>query len=143
MFKNMKLKTKIIGTIVCISIVMIFLCGYSYYSLHELSQMQNEGAKRTIDAIGLQEAAGMGNKIYSVFADAIINKKYDDNRKEFEAVKSEMVNDLKFINDAVDTDIEKELANIEVEKWYNSLTTEELYQYAKNICENKNDNNNR
>jgi superfamily II DNA or RNA helicase len=59
--------------------------------------------------------------------------------------KEEVENELASLDDMCfkEIDVEKELANLEIEKWYNGLTTEELYQYAKNICENKNDNNNR
>ena len=107
--KNLKINQKLIVSFMVIIALFIGSSTYSIYQLRQLSNMQDEGSKRADDAIKITEAAEMGNFLYSVFADAIINRDIETNRKEWNEVKQETIADLDAVEAIVDTPEEKRL----------------------------------
>ncbi len=107
--KNLKIRQKLIVSFT--SIVLLFLVsgGYIVYQLWVLGKMQDESAQRADDAVMIREAAGMGNKLYSVFADAIINRELSKNQREWNEVVIETNDDLENVQNSVDTPEEERL----------------------------------
>lgn len=103
--------------------------------------------KWAFSAVEYEQKVGVDNKMqkgaYRDFETNFDRNKLDNMvNKAIIKAKEEVENELASLDDIYfkEIDFEKEMANFEVEKWYNNLSTEELYQYAKNICEDKNDN---
>jgi methyl-accepting chemotaxis protein len=107
--KNLKISQKLIVSFMVIIALFIGSSSYSIYQLRLLSNMQDEGSKRADDAIAITEAAEMGNSLYSVFADAVINRNIDANRKEWNEIKKETIADLETVEAIVDTPEEERL----------------------------------
>ena len=108
--KNLKISQKLIVSFMIIIVVFIASSSYNIYHLRQLGKMHDEGAKRGEHAVIISEAAEMGNTMYSVFADAIINRDLVANKKEWDEIQKEMISDLDKVQNIVDTEEEKRLA---------------------------------
>ena len=107
--KNLKISQKLIVSFMVIIALFAASSSYNIYQLKQLSIMQDEGAKRGNDAVVIAEAAEMGNALYSVYADAIINRELEKNRKEWDEIKKETLWDLENVQKIVDTPEEERL----------------------------------
>ena len=107
--KNLKISQKLVVSFMVIIAVFIASSSYNIYQLRQLSKMQDEGAQRGEDAVIITEAAEMGNSLYSVFADAIINRDLEENHKEWDEVEKETLEDLEKVQGIVDTPEEERL----------------------------------
>lgn len=107
--KNLKISQKLIVSFVVIIAIFMASSGYNIYQIMQLSIMQDEGASRGNDAVIITEAAEMGNALYSVFADAIINRELEKNNQEWDEVKKETIQDLEKVQNIVDTPEEEKL----------------------------------
>ena len=101
--KNLKISQKLFVSFMVIIALFIGSSTYSIYQLKQLSNMQDEGSKRSDDAVRIAEASEMGNALYSVFADAIINRNIVANRSEWDELKKETNADLNAVEAIVDT----------------------------------------
>lgn len=101
--KNLKISQKLIVSFMSIVILFLISGGYSVYQLWELGKMQDIAAKRADDAVIIGEAAEMGNALYSVYADAIINRELKLNKQEWDEVEKETIDDLDNVQGIVDT----------------------------------------
>jgi methyl-accepting chemotaxis protein len=77
----------------CIAVIIV-LVTYNYIQLNRLQTLQSEGADRAKDAIVVSEAAGMGQKLYQVVADAVIGRNLKEAQRDWSDVKDESVADL-------------------------------------------------
>ncbi len=107
--KNLKISQKLIVSFMSIVVLFLFSGGYSVYQLWELGKMQDEAAQRADDAVIIGEAAEMGNKCYSVYADAIISRELKKNKQEWDEVEKETIDDLDNVQGIVDTPEEKRM----------------------------------
>lgn len=105
------IKSKIIVNVIIVLLTVIGIVGISYYNLHILRKLQDEGAKRANDAVVVAEAASNGEKLYSVIADAIINRELDNTAKEWAEIKKEASEDAIACEKLADTPKEKEQAS--------------------------------
>jgi len=118
--KDFKISQKLAICFVAIIVLFIALSSYSIYQLKQLNTMHDVGAKRSNDVIRIAEAAEMGFEIYAVFADAIINRDFEKNKKEWDAVEKETIEDLAAVQEMVDTPEEKRLLK-EARKGLNNI----------------------
>jgi methyl-accepting chemotaxis protein len=77
----------------CIAVIIV-LVTYNYFQLNRLQDLQSQGADRAKDAIVVSEAAGMGQKLYQVVADAVIGRNLKEAQRDWTDVKEESVTDL-------------------------------------------------
>jgi methyl-accepting chemotaxis protein len=106
--KNLKISQKII---IILSIVLVAFTGASVYSVIQIQKMralQDIGAIRSLDAIKMQEGADMPDKVYTVIADAEINRDMKATEANWAAIKKEVEEDFITMGKMVDTD--KEIA---------------------------------
>lgn len=101
--KNLSISQKLIVSFLSIVVLFLFSGGYSVYQLWELGKMQDEAAQSADDAVIISEAAEMGNALYSVYADAIINRDLEKNKQEWAEVEQETIDDLENVQGIVDT----------------------------------------
>ncbi len=107
--KNLKIRHELIVSYSALIFIFLVTIGYNIYQLWQLSILQHEGAKRATDAVLITKAAEGGNKLYSVFADAIINRDLQNNKQEWYRVEKEILEDFDNIENIVDTPEEKRL----------------------------------
>ncbi len=107
---NYSLKTKIMGTISVVVIMLILLGGISYWSTRNLVGSANDATIRLADAQDVQNAAFWAVKQYQNQADLIINKDLEI-INDFEASAKNFEKAIKRVNEIVDTQEEKEWAN--------------------------------
>ncbi len=104
--------------------------AYTLINLSSLKELQDESAKRAVDGIVIEEAAGMSNRFLEIFANTLITLDSKGNAQKWNAVKTEVIDDFKKVKDILDTEKENEVleqANLEVEKIfmaYDELTTQ-------------------
>jgi methyl-accepting chemotaxis protein len=101
--KNLKISQKLMVTFSIIIALLLASSSYNMYQLKKLNRMQEEGARLSEETIILTEASEMGNALYSVYADAIINHELDKNRLEWNQIRTETLEDLEKIEGMVDT----------------------------------------
>jgi methyl-accepting chemotaxis protein len=107
---NMNVGAKIATGVGMVVVLLVFIVGFTVYNLNNLAMLQDEGAGRADDAVRMQEAAGMGAKMYQIIADAIINRDLDETMVEWEPMRAEAHEDLDWVATAVDTPEEIEFA---------------------------------
>jgi methyl-accepting chemotaxis protein len=98
-------------------VVIVLILGLASYNLVQLTHLQNlqdEGAGRAVDALVVTEAAGMGEKLYQVVADAIINRNLEQTKKDWKEVEEEAIADLDNVAGRVDT--EEEMADLQASR---------------------------
>ncbi|MFN8209321.1 MAG: MCP four helix bundle domain-containing protein, partial [Bacteroidales bacterium] len=126
-FRNLRIGLKLTVIFTIILTMMTALAVYSFISINKLRTLQDKGHQRALDAVTIQECAGMATDLYSVFADAVINKELESNQQEWTTVMAESRSDLAAVEKIVDTDAERatcskamDLIN-SFEKCYNRL----------------------
>lgn len=109
---------------------ILLVVSFSSFQLNRTRSRQDEAYQKSQDAAIALEAAQMSYKMYSVFADAIINGNLEENRKEWDVIKKEQDADLSNISHM--TDDEMLLASI------SALTNKmyDLYEKAYSLLSN-------
>jgi methyl-accepting chemotaxis protein len=105
---KLKIGAKLILGFSAVSAVLVFMIGFSIVQMNKLGRIQDDGAKKSADAIRVTELADESAKIYQIVADAVINRDMTVSMKEWGDKKSEMAEDMKALDDIVDTDEETE-----------------------------------
>jgi len=98
------------------SIVIVFLIN----GLQNASKMQDEQFKRAADAVYLAEHSRMGQEIYQVVADAIINRDQNASTGEWMAMKKNTEEVIKTFQAIVDTDMERKILK-EIENTFSTI----------------------
>ncbi|HEU0264684.1 MAG TPA: methyl-accepting chemotaxis protein [Geobacterales bacterium] len=96
-----------LGTVVAI---FFFFAIFQIWNLNHLGKLQDEGAKRAEDATIIGEAQVTVGKVYTVMADAEINRNLSQSRRDFAEVKDEMLKDLQTVTELADTPEERAAA---------------------------------
>jgi hypothetical protein len=107
---SLTIQARIISAFAICLVVVAALVTFSYVELSGLRTLQDEGAARAVDAINVQELAGMAHDLYAVVADAELNLDLASSESDWRTVKSESVGDLARLDKAVDTPAEQEKA---------------------------------
>ncbi|MDD2855096.1 MAG: HAMP domain-containing methyl-accepting chemotaxis protein [Desulfuromonadaceae bacterium] len=104
------IKSKIIVNVIILLLTIIGIVGMEYRSISHLGLMQDEGAKRSADALLASNGARVGLSLYNVIADAVINRNLDDTAKTWAETKERNLKRLDEIVTIADTKEEKEWA---------------------------------
>jgi methyl-accepting chemotaxis protein len=104
------IKSKIIVNVVILLLTIAGIVGVEYYELTRLGEMQDEGAKRSADALLATNGSRVGMSLYGVIADAVINRDLEGTAKEWASVKERNLARIDEIAKIADTKEEKEWA---------------------------------
>lgn len=106
--KDLKIRQKLTLAFSILILLYAFSVVYQIFSLQILAGLQDDGAKKSNDAIIITEAANLGTEIYSVVAKAVILKDAGKIEKEWDKIKQETLSNLNSIENILDTDEEKQ-----------------------------------
>jgi methyl-accepting chemotaxis protein len=87
---------------VCV-VVIAALVGLGAVQSSRLRTIQDQGAQRSKDALTVEEAGGMGARIYQVIADTELNLNFTESRKAWADVKRESIADFEACAKIADT----------------------------------------
>jgi hypothetical protein len=73
---QMTIGKKLNTALISIGIIFIFVAGYNYYNLSVLGKLQDDGATRANQIATVNRYISLGDILYSVIADAEINRNY-------------------------------------------------------------------
>lgn len=104
------IKSKIIINVCIVFLTVIGIVGMEYRGLNHLRSLQDEGAKRAEDALLAANGARVGLSLYTVIADAVINRNLEESAKIWAETKERNLKRLEEVARAVDTKEEKEWA---------------------------------
>ncbi len=90
--------------------VTIGLVIFTYVTLQNLRQVQDEGALRAQHATEVALHAGLGPRLYQIVADGVINRNFDQTRTDWAAIKTEVEQAFAYDREVVDTDDERRWA---------------------------------
>ncbi len=106
-FHNLKIRTKILSivaiSVIGVSILYLLIAA----SINTLGQLQDRGYQLSVDAVLAKDAESASSRLYTIIADAVINRNYTENQQVWENAKEAELNLLKSIDDIVDTKDEK------------------------------------
>jgi len=108
---RISIAAKLAGGFAVAGVVIIGLVVFTYASLVDLRNLQDEGATRANDASEITWHAGMGSRVYQIIADAIINRDLSQTRADWDAIKAEMEEMMAYDQEVVDTDDERRWAS--------------------------------
>ena len=109
--KNLKISQKLIVSFLVVIVLFAFVSLYQLYELKNLAKLQDEGAVRSHALVYAKESSAMGYKLYSVVADAIINRDLTNAQKEWNENVKDANEDFANLASVIDTDIEKDYLN--------------------------------
>ncbi|MBF0434807.1 MAG: methyl-accepting chemotaxis protein [Magnetococcales bacterium] len=104
---TMRIKTKIIASFLLVLSVFGVGATYQMHVMSNLGKLQDEGAERSKNALALQEILQRFAQVYSIAADAAINRNLGESRKALDAASKQMENDLSQLKTLVDTPEER------------------------------------
>ena len=119
-FNNLKIGSKLIYSFIAVILLFVLSSVNIQLRLNNLGSIQDDGAKMAFDAIKIQGVALNLANMYSVIADAEINRDLATSRKEFESAKAEALKDIESIH---------KLANLAQEKIYAKQFDEAYHKY--------------
>jgi hypothetical protein len=88
-FKDLKIGTKLVLSFSLIILVFVGVSLYQLQKIHALKKLQDEGSVRAEDAVYVVQTSDNATKMYQVIADAQLNRKFEENKKDWEIVKEE------------------------------------------------------
>lgn len=104
------IRSKIIINVVILLLTIAGIVGMEYSDFSHLGKMQDEGAKRAADALLASGGSRVGLSLYSVIADAVINRDLETSAKVWADTKERNLKRLDEVAKVVDTKEEKEWA---------------------------------
>jgi len=104
------IKSKIIVNLCIVFLTVIAIVGMNYFDLREMGQMQDLSAKRTTEALHAKETSMEGMALYTVIADAVINRQLSEAEKKWATAKEEAIKSIDGTIKSADTPEEKKLA---------------------------------
>lgn len=106
--KNLMIKTKILLGFSLTIFVTLLLSILTVTGTSDLKSKQAETLGRANDAIRVTEVASIGTETYQIIADAVINRNLDESERKMREKKEEIAADFKELENAIDTEAEKE-----------------------------------
>ncbi len=104
------IKSKLITNVLILLLAIFSIVGMEIASLSTLGTMQDEGAKRSHDAINVKQAADGGLLLYQIVADAVINRELNQTLKVLALQKETVIKAFDKTIKAADTPEELKLA---------------------------------
>lgn len=121
-FMNKSISAKLYITFGIVIFLLVLLVFNQFMQLNELGKLQDEGSMRTVnmEEVNIIQQNVLG--IYSIAADAIINKNLSESKAKFAAVKVQAAKDIDEIKRITDTPEEKAQADVFISKLQSYLT---------------------
>ena len=88
--KNLKINQKIIFIISFAIVFFVWASSYNIVQIKKLGVMEDEGAKRTNNALVIQKGGSMGKALYMIIARAQINRNLEVAEKEWDIIKEKL-----------------------------------------------------
>ncbi|MBF0235426.1 MAG: MCP four helix bundle domain-containing protein, partial [Desulfamplus sp.] len=114
---DIKIGTKLYVSFTLVVLIFAGIIAYQVFQMHQLGQIQDAGAKRAEDSISVFSIREHFGDVYSVVADAIINRNMEETVKNLDQIKQKANTDITMLYELVDTAEEKSWA-AEFEKEY-------------------------
>ncbi|KUG28348.1 methyl-accepting chemotaxis protein [hydrocarbon metagenome] len=105
--KNLRIGLKLGLGFAAVSGVFILLVVIQMRSVDRLGELQDESMRRSSDAVRIMETAARLQSLYTIAADAIINRNFKETEKDLRDYKQEMQKDLVRLAEIVDTPEER------------------------------------
>jgi len=110
MLADFKVSSKLALGYTVVIAVFLSLAVFQIYEVSHLGNIQDQGAKRSQDLQEIMDAALRAGNLYSIIADAQINRDLGQTRKDFAEAKAAAKKDMQLIEARMDTPEEKALA---------------------------------
>ncbi|MBK8805765.1 MAG: HAMP domain-containing protein [Bacteroidales bacterium] len=107
-FKNWKIRKKLTISFSVIILVFSLAAGYQILNSYNLSQLQDHGAERATDQVSIVGYTIIPYKMYSIVADAIINREKTESEKSWKTIKKQAEKCFSHLDKIVDTEQEHE-----------------------------------
>lgn len=132
-FLNLKIKAKLLLGFGIVTFLMLAISVLQTIKLGSLSDLQAEADMRSHHAVEVNDIEQSVIGFYSVIADAIINRDIASAESSLSKVEKEINDNIKIVNEIVDTDEEREYAALfeKSYKKYYSLFKNELIPILK------------
>lgn len=88
--------------------LVVALAALSFFTVSQLLDQQDEGAKRAEDAVFVTGASAAGAELYQIIADAVINRDLDATAKDWADKKSAVEGELDEIGRRADSEFEQQ-----------------------------------
>jgi len=124
-FYNLKVKAKLILSFGIIVTLFVSVLIYQYFTLNNLADLQDAGAKRGFDVERVKHIEMRVDELYGVAADAVINNNFDEAKKNLKDWNIEK--EISDISSLADTDQEKKKAeefSTSYKDMFNTIETE-------------------
>jgi uncharacterized protein YeaO (DUF488 family) len=105
--EEVKLRTKLIGGFGLCVLVIAALSGYTIFQMRIMGKLQDEGSRRAKESEIATKASFSGETSYSIIADGIINRNFEQIQKDWPELKKKNQELLKHVQSIVDTDEER------------------------------------
>ncbi len=105
------IRSKIIINVVLLLITIIVIVGMEFNNLRQLAKIQDDGAKRSADAVIAEVGARVGLSLYAVITDAIIRHDLVATAREWAEAKALNLKRLDAVAKAADTPLILPIAN--------------------------------
>ena len=110
-FNDISISKKMMGSFTLVVLVFLGVTAYQIFQMGVLGQLQDEGAKRAEASVTLHETMIHLGDIYTVMADAVINRDIKATHENFKEIKALAEKDMVLVESLVDTEAEKALAS--------------------------------
>ncbi len=107
---NLTIGTRLVVGFLSVITILGGVAGYQLYTMEDLAVLQDEGAVRAEDAMEIKDIASRVDGVYAVIADAVINRDLEATEKDFAEIITTARADISRVNELVDTDAERALA---------------------------------
>ncbi len=111
-YRNLKIVAKLVSSFFLVVVILGAIAGYQIKQMQRLGDIQDQGAIRAKDAEEIMAIVNRVGNIYPIVADAVINRNLEESSRNFEDAKVQAVKDIAAVRGMVDTEKEKELAEI-------------------------------
>jgi len=104
---DMKIGTKLYVSFIGVVLIFAAITAYQILEMYELSKLQDEGAKRGADSIAVFGVMNQFSEVYTIIADAIINRNMEKSQKDLDQIKKSAQRDITMLQGLMDTAEEK------------------------------------
>lgn len=109
-FKNLKIKSKLLISFSVLIAIFVGSTAYTVIELNYLGFLQDEGNRRSSDAIHTHEIQVEVSQVYAEVGDAVINRNLGESKQNLVGLKEQMQKNLDMIDQLVDHEEEYVLA---------------------------------
>ncbi|MGV1099553.1 methyl-accepting chemotaxis protein [Thiovibrio sp. JS02] len=104
---DFKIGRQLMSGFLLVVLIFVVSAGYQIANMNRLARLQDEGAGRAADSIKIGQIATRAEGVYSIIADAVINRHLDETRRNFSQARKQAEFDSAAVEQLADTDMEK------------------------------------